>query len=242
MNFFKKLFGTNSPQAPKPVYTKVSQPKSGEISEFYYADFEDLKTNQNYDRFFAGNLSLPTGKIVCTDPLYRELGLPQLWTVLPGNYPVYLYIGLKNDFAGRVAYAELSLKDEIPVHWELSLIDETGLIEVIIGMFPVECGLGCFCDEQTWKKYNDEIAAFYKTNPEGNYYLDILENHFKENEAIPQSSRGGDWINYTPVNCENNIIMFGSGWGDGIYPRYVGFNEKGEPVKLIADFIQLSSE
>ena len=33
--------------------------------------------------------------------------------------------------------------------------------------------------------------------------------------------------------------MFGSGWGDGIYPRYVGFDKNGQVVKLIVDFIQL---
>jgi hypothetical protein len=28
------------------------------------------------------------------------------------------------------------------------------------GMFPVENGLGCFADYETWKLYNQEIADF----------------------------------------------------------------------------------
>lgn len=72
------------------------------------------------------------------------------------------------------------------------------------------------------------------------YGNDILEKHFKANANIPASSRGEDWINYTPANSTANIIMFGSGWGDGIYPRYVGFAKNGQVVKLIVDFIQLT--
>jgi hypothetical protein len=36
--------------------------------------------------------------------------------------------------------------------------------------------------------------------------------------------------------------MFGSGWGDGLYPRYVGFDKNGKVVKLIVDFIQVTYE
>jgi hypothetical protein len=102
----------------------VRQNIFGEETSFNYSDFNDLKNNKNYDSFLIGQLYLPTGQVVCTDPMYRELGLPQNWTVKKGDYPVYIYIGLSDDFEGRVAYAELVIKDEIPTYWELSLISE----------------------------------------------------------------------------------------------------------------------
>ncbi len=86
---------------------KVTQTIFGEEVIFNYSDFNDLKNNRNYDCFEIGLLNTPTGQIVCTDPMYRELGLPQSWTVLPGEYPVNIYIGLEDDFQGRVAYAEI---------------------------------------------------------------------------------------------------------------------------------------
>lgn len=225
---------------------KVRQTVFNEVTEFSYSDFENLKSNNSYDRFFAGNLKLPSGQVVCADPMYRELGLPQSWTVAPGDYAVYLYIGLDSHFGGRIAYAELNIKDEIPACWELSLISETLLAgdfeKKMNGMFPVENGLGSFSDYVTWNLYNQEIEDFYSNNRDGNYYNDVLERHFKANATIPVSSRGEDWINYTPIRSNANIIMFGSGWGDGIYPRYVGFDESRQVAKLIIDFIQLTDE
>lgn len=244
MSRWAKWFGKHL--QPPTKNTKVSQTIFNEVVEFDYADFADLKTNSSYDRFLAGQLKLPSGQIVCTDPLYRELGLPQSWTVPPGEYPVYLYIGLEQNFRGRVAYAELNFTDEVPEEWAFSLIPESLLVndfeKKMNGMFPVENGLGSFSDYTTWKLYNQEIADFYTANKGGNYYKDILEKHFKTNANIPASSRGEDWINYTPANSTANIIMFGSGWGDGIYPRYVGFAKNGQVVKLIVDFIQLTGE
>lgn len=246
MGLFDRIFVKTSQIEQEKTNKKVKQTIFNEVTEFDYSDFENLKANKSYDRFFAGNLKLPSGQVVCTDPLYRELGLPQSWNVTPGDYPVYLYIGLDGDFEGRVAYAELNFKDEVPVSWELSLISEALLADdfekKMNGMFPVENGLGSFSDNITWKLYNQEIADFYKKNMEGNYYSDVLEKHFKANTNTPESSRGEDWINYTLTNSTTNIIMFGSGWGDGIYPRYVGFDKDRKVVKLIVDFIQLTEE
>ena len=109
-------------------------------------------------------------------------------------------------------------------------------------MFPVEAGLGSFSDFETWKKFDKETDDFYANNNEGNYYNDVLEQYFKENADTPKSSRGEDWINYKPINSNANIIMFGSGWGDGLYPRYVGYGKNRQIVKLIVDFIQLKEE
>ena len=226
------------------INKKVKQKIFEEETEFDYSDFYDLKSNKSYDRFFAGKLKLTTGHIVCTDPMYRELGFPQSWTVASGDYPVYLYIGLIDDFKGRIAYAELNIKDEIPIYWEFSLIAENILSDdfekKMNGMYPVENGLSSFSDFETFKLYNQEINDFYNLNKDGNYYNDILEKHFKENAKNPPSSRGEDWINYKPSNANGNIIMFASGLGDGLYPRYVGYDKSGKIIKLITDFIQLN--
>ncbi|MCB0839756.1 MAG: DUF4241 domain-containing protein [Bacteroidetes bacterium] len=223
----------------------VKQTIFGEEVTFNYSDFEDLPTNEYYDRFEIGMLNIPTGQVVCTDPMYRELGLPQSWTVEPGKYPVSTYIGLEEDFRGRVAYAEIIFSKTKIEKWEMSLIAEDMLQndfeKKMNGMYPVENGLSSFSDYSTWKKYCQKIKDFYKENPEGNFYNDKLDKLFKANGSIPQSSRGEDWVNYK-VNDSENIIMFGAGWGDGLYPRYVGTDENGKPVKFITDFIQLRYE
>ena len=248
------LFGCNqktkeqkveAAQTTVEIAKTVKQTIYGEEVTFNYSDFEDLKNNKYYDRFEIGTLNIPTGKVVCTDPMYRELGLPQIWSVKPGKYPVSIYIGLEEDFQGRVAYAEITFSRSSIKEWKMSLISEELLQDdfekKMNGMYPVENGLSSFSDYSIWKKYNGKIKDFYNENPEGNFYYEVLDSLFKKNGNIPESSRGEDWINFQLDESEN-VIMFGSGWGDGLYPRYVAFDSNNEPVKLITDFIQLQYE
>jgi hypothetical protein len=225
---------------------KVTQVISHDTVRFDYSDFYDLKSNKSYDRFLAGQVNLPTGQVVCADPIYRQLAYPQSWTVSKGEYPVYLYIGLKDDLAGRVAYAELVFKDEIPKYWELSIIADDFLKDsfgrIINGMYPVENGLSSFSDHETFMAYEQEIQQFYQLHPGANYYNIVLDKHFQENHNIPESSRGEDWANYKPAKANGNIIMFGSGYGDGLYPRYVGYDKNGQVIKLVTDFTLLNDK
>ncbi|MFN3951903.1 MAG: hypothetical protein ACK4KT_05830, partial [Thermaurantimonas sp.] len=94
MGQFDKPLGKASQTEQDTTNKKVKQIIFNEVTEFDYSDFENLKENKSYDRFFAGNLKLPSGQVVSADPMYRESGLPQSWSVTPGDYPVYLYIGL----------------------------------------------------------------------------------------------------------------------------------------------------
>ncbi len=250
---FFGLFGCNriaKEQSQQEIQTQqnsilnktVNQTIFGEKVAFNFSDFEDLNNNKYYDRFEIGKLNVPTGEIVCTDPIYRELGLPQSWSVSPGKYPVSIYIGLEEDFEGEVAYAEIVFSSNKVSEWKMSLISENLLQDdfekKMNGMYPVENGLGSFSDYATWKKYCQKIEGFYKKNPEGNFYNDELGRLFKANANMPMSSRGEDWVNYK-IDDSDNIIMFGSGWGDGLYSRYVGYDDNAKPVKLITDFIQI---
>ena len=128
-----------------------------------------------------------------------------------------------------------------PVSWQLSLIPEAFLSgdaeKKVNGRYPVENGLSSFSDYETFKVYTHEIDNFYKRNPAGNYYLGELEGHFKKNAHVPSSSRGEDWINYTPQHCNSNIIMFGSGMGDGLYSRYAGYNQRRQVIRFVTDFV-----
>ena len=250
MGFFG-IFGCNNNKSEDLNSSNTKEEKTvtqniyGEESTFSFEDFEDLKNNDAYDPFTIGELNVTSGKIVCADPMYREFGNPQSWKVPPGNYPVNIYIGLKGEFNGRVAYSELVFSKEAVESWEYSLIEEETLTDEfekkMNGMYPVENGLSSFCDYSSWEKYKKVITDFYSEDSDANFYNDILDTLFKANSGIPASSRGEDWVNFK-INSSENIIMFGTGWGDGMYPRYVGYDKKGNPVKMITDFIQINPE
>ena len=219
---------------------QISQDIEGDTVSFSYAGFRYLKHNKNYYRFFAGELELTTGRVVCTDPLYREFGLPQDWLVAPGRYPVYLYFGLDGGEAGSVIYAELLFRDEEPAFWRLSTIPNFMLSEKaekrLNGLYPVETGLSCFADFETFKRYEEGIRQFEKVHPEGNYYDSVLAPYFAANRNIPAAAGGEEWINFKPIKAPGNIIMFSSGGSDGLYGRFAGYDCNGNLVKLLTSF------
>jgi hypothetical protein len=104
------------------------------------------------------------------------------------------------------------------------------------GLYPVENGLSSFADAAVFTSYEQEIHEFYQLHKDGNFYSDILEKYFGGDKK--KGGAGGKrWITYTPAGAPGNIIMFGV--DDGLYPRYVGYDKKGNVVKMITDFIQL---
>lgn len=231
---------------PDVIESKVvTQNIFGVDVTFDYSDFEDLESNPAYEKYTIGSLTVPTGRLVCVDPMLCEMDYPQTWQVEPGSYTVNIYIALEGEFKGRVAYAELVLSEDVCDAWELSLIDEHMLADEfekeMNGLYPVESGLSAFCDYETWLSYEDKMAKFYEMSPKGNFYTEVLDSLFKENSNIPLSSRGEDWANYEFFE-NSNIIMFGTGYGDGVYPRYVGYDKNKQPVKFITDFIQINEQ
>src|SRR5262249_4363576 len=64
-----------------------------------------------------GNLELPTGQIVATDPLVQPDRHALARGVAPGRYPVTLY-----DAHGRIALAALRLRPGKPAKWEIATL------------------------------------------------------------------------------------------------------------------------
>ena len=50
-------------------------------------------------------------------------------------------------------------------------------------------------------------------------------------------SEEGDWINWTIPATEFKTPIFQAGFGEGIYPAYFGYNDKGEIVAFYMRFI-----
>ncbi len=74
-------------------------------------------------------------------------------------------------------------------------------------------------------------------------YSEILENNPKYEELILEDMIKNYvdtrcWTNYK-VDELGNIITFSSGFGDGSYPSYWGYDEKDEICCLVTDFVGL---
>src|SRR5581483_8592784 len=127
----------------------------------------------------------------------------------------------------RVAYAMLRLGEQEPVHWQPAHFEpEAGGSRVPWdGGYGVDAGTGCFADVvavqalKRWLKADannhDELVRLFVWTLDSNQL----------------------WMQFTPASAlHTNVVMFQSGWGDGLYFSYVGYNAGGEAVCLVTDF------
>ena len=192
-----------------------------------------------------GNIQLPTGKIIAGDPFFTNSIKPFARSVNPGSYPVKIYIAQIEPEHYRIAYAKIKFQPKMATNWILAVTNDIE-IDVLSNLkddeyfgFPVDSGLGSFTDEKTNEAFLKKIYKFYSENPDKNYYDDLLAEEFNTYSSKSKYSRDlGDWNNHILNNTSDlNVIMFASGWGDGYYPTYWGYDDKNETVELAIDFL-----
>lgn len=228
-NFFRRLW--NGKHFP-----------TSKIDYDYY-----FNTNQHGDISLSvqdlGNLNVMTGKIIACDPLaYLTNTVPLKKKILSGQYPVKIVIANSIDMGERYAFAKLEVNGNKTVKWELAMTQEMedrvyDLKEGDYFGFPVDAGLACFCDQGTQQEYLEFMDEFQKSNPKGNIYDDYFASRFKKNAKDQSDSNDiGDWLNFQLPNSASNIIMFHSGFGDGYYPAYWGYDCNSKVSSLLIDF------
>ncbi len=191
----------------------------------------------------AGTLILPSGRLVVCDPFaaMRQQGNPELSLPI-GNYPVKITCA---DVSGagdgsdiREAYASLLLSSEpescrrvltplVPgqIAPDLAPDEDSGV--------PVDAGTVCFVDaaalqygmpdEQTWYADvfdNGKTTAWFARMDDPNLIRDGIAN-----SVLPFATDGA------------NIVLFHSGWGDGIYPIIGGYSAQGNLVAVHVDLM-----
>jgi len=214
----------------KAAQKRIEYSKVSETNHVNFNDYFDKNSKHGIKlrTVSIAELNIKSGHIVACDPFYagEEFTLPFDKQVKPGKYKIRLCFGNFKNWGERVAFAQLKFSDFKPVKWELAkTISKNKEPETFYG---VDAGLGCFADLETANLFNKIMNKFYKEHPKGNYYDDILAHEFKNHE---------DWINHYPEQNNNlNIVMFSSGFGDGIYSSYWGLDAKGKIVCLVTDF------
>jgi len=212
--------------------------------ELHY-DLAEEMNSQELVEIHIGDVNLPTGRIIVSDPFFSLEQRPFSRTVEPDKYPVFIYVSQIDAAHHRIAYAKIKFRPEEPKTWILALTDDltneelTDLGEDEFYGFPVESGLACFLDEETNTRFVAKLDELQEKNPESNYYDDVLSEEFMAYSGKNNFSRElGDWNDHKPdADSDNNVIMFASGWGDGYYPAYWGITENGDLAELTIDFL-----
>lgn len=201
-------------------------------------------------RFYltVGTVDVPSGKVIVADPLCYMFGehviAPVLKREIPsGSYPAEVAI-CRNEYVGiRMCTARLKIKDSEAVRYELAESEEeTAAAKCKDGVmhgFPVDAGMMCFIDAGAAKNYADFLGKWHKENPGKNHYDDYFQAFFEESDKkLPAYQReGGDFIEWTNPDSGERMVQISSGFGDGFYQSYWGFDESGEICELIVPMV-----
>ncbi|MDR2761579.1 MAG: DUF4241 domain-containing protein [Planctomycetaceae bacterium] len=219
-----------------------------------------LKPTSNLDEYFIkndicgkkmyildmGTVNFPTGNIMVLDPLVflnRE-AKPYFIKAPTGVFPIKAAVVEIEEDHYRYAAVKVSFND-MPVEYFIEALHGNenfdGLEEGNFFGFNVDTGLGTIIDTETRDAFCNFIEKWEKNHPDGNTYDDLFAKEFKESyEKYPKYQRkDGDWINFTIPDTNLNLPMFQSGFGDGAYPVYFGYDKNNKICQVVIQFIDI---
>lgn len=182
----------------------------------------------------VATLKISSGEIVACDPLVFPETSAFKRRVPKGDFPVVVSLATLPDGDERVAAARIEFVTGSVSKWEPALLpaqDPAKLTEGENFGYGVDAGTGCFMDLQTALVFIEREKEMSSSPEFGSYYDDVLSDPLEEN-----SRSSWTWLNHCPADDDRNVVMFSSGWGDGVYSSYWGLDGEGEVVCLLTEF------
>ncbi|MGE0024481.1 MAG: DUF4241 domain-containing protein [Hyphomicrobium sp.] len=177
----------------------------------------------------AGMLKLPSGRITVADPFVALTEAKPLAQAVPaGSFPVRLAVGAFPAGGLRVAFARVDVTQAPVVRWSMALIEGQDVRTLghdeIFG-YPVDSGTGSFFDPAAGRA----AGALLDSNP------NAWEAWIKAGEANGAKIGPYFFLLDLPLGAAN-ALMFRSGWGDGFYASWFGYDALGNVAALVTDF------
>ena len=196
---------------------------------------DDALASVKLTRIRVGELNLPDGRLVATDPLTMPERPPFARTVAAGSYPVF---AIREIASGRIALAYVLFSSEQPKTWELAVIpgqDVSTLKDNEYFGIAVDTGLVAFTSSRFAAAVVERENRIKTRDGEfDNYYDDVLADELPD---------GTEFILHHPLPDAPEIAaaIVHSGWGDGFYPVLWGLTSAGDPAIALADFDVVSN-
>ena len=209
---------------------------------------EKVIGNREVDVLDIGAVHFPSGTIFACDPLVElEDTPPFIQTIPAGTYPVKICVVPSEKYGDRYACVKVEVSREKPVRYELGMVGNENL-DAALGDddyfgFGVDAGMGCIADIQTQAAFKTYWAKRLEEDPDIDPYNDLFCDLLEENAQAHPKYQGdcGDWLNWTVPDTDCNLPIFSSGWGDGYYPVYFGYDAKGKVCAVYVRFIDIEA-
>jgi hypothetical protein len=186
----------------------------------------------------VGELALTSGRLLACDLLIvPDDRYSFKKTLSPGRYPVILSIANFHPTGEtRIACAMIQISESSPVIWEIAAIDDPNPNKTTNGiMYGVDSGTGSFMDIEV----SEVLAPLVWQESDD---LDEFERFCSRVLAVMDANSMGkygnaSWADVKIVDGSDlNVIVFSSGWGDGGYSSFWGYDESGNLAALVTDF------
>lgn len=172
-----------------------------------------------------GQINIESGKVIACDPIVMRDAEPFVQTFPTGRFPVQLAIAKVNDDE-RVAFSRILFSDMPVVRWEFAL--QEGQKPMPIGEesfygYGVDGGIGLFIDKnanKAWSELSKNNEQLYEQ-----VFIEEMDKHSHSSWLYVLHEFGG-----------HNFASFSTGYGDGTYGTYVGYDEMGNICRLLTDF------
>lgn len=176
-----------------------------------------------------GELTVRSGKLVACDPFVCPGTVPFSLRLPQAQFPLTLSIA-ETGTDQRVAFAILRVADLVPVRWEMMTAPGANPSELKDGEifgYPVDSGTGCFADATAMSLLDEKMRRDPK-------YFDTLSVEMDKTYRHTWS-----WLKVDLG--EASLFAFSSGYGDGFYATYAGFDPQGRLSHIVTDFAVLPS-
>ncbi|WP_339012904.1 DUF4241 domain-containing protein [Fusobacterium animalis] len=227
----------------KKVKDKLQAPRNLE-------DYFTLKeiAGEKLDVLNIGTCSIPSGKLVAGDSLVTlpdENLIPYIQETPIGKFPVDICVLTNYD---RYAAIRIKFNDNKAVYFENGMKGNEDLEgEIKEGDFygfGVDAGMASITDIEVQKAYHKFEKKFSELNEDGDLYNDYFWDLLEENaKKFPKyQAEYGDWLNWNIPDTKYTMPICASGWGDGYYPVYFGYDENNNICQVVVHFIDIDLE
>jgi len=217
------LTDNNKPDTVKPVVT-TSLKGAAYPDVFEAAFYNDTKITQgdisyNFYKLDIDKIKIESGKIIACDPIVMHDVLPFTQIFPTGDFSVHLAMAKTNNDE-RVAFARLVFSDKNIFKWEFALQkgqEPIPLKDTSFYCYGVDAGTGIFIDSISNSVFNKKDHSVW------------------ENVFITKAEKNG-YKGYIHDFEGFNLATFSTGYGDGCYATYIGFDKQGNVCQLLTDF------
>jgi hypothetical protein len=227
--------GSKKDTVSQPDYNQAF--RDGMVAEYTIQSDDGTEIAERYTLHphTIGELVVTSGHILACDPMFLFEIPPFADIVPPGRYPVVLSVAALPSGDQRVACALLRLSERAAVRWEMATPRGQTLSALTAGEvfgYPVDFATGCFTDADAPATLEANEAKRTDVADESKQFYDRLDD-MQDKTYLPTWSWADLIVDET---TGANIIAFSSGFGDGFYTSYWGYDAADQRVALVTDF------